>query len=40
MKTACVSARLNNSIPTPFLHASPITRYFSNINLLAAEFDI
>ena len=31
MKTTCVSARMNNSIPTLFLRATPITLFFSHI---------
>jgi hypothetical protein len=31
MKTTRVSARMNNSIPTPFLRATPSTLYFSDI---------
>ena len=33
MNTTCVSARMNNSIPTTFLHATPITLYFSDIEM-------
>jgi len=33
MKTTCGSAHMNNSIPTTFLHATPITLYFSDIEV-------
>jgi hypothetical protein len=38
MKTKCVSARKNNSIPTPFLRATPITLYFSDIQACHQSF--